>query len=70
MSLAKNSIGNLCHLFGQHSTKPPTATPRLSKLQAKDPLILYGDQNAKTSKMPITAYADGYWSRVDIEEEA
>ena len=69
MSLAKTVLVTYATPSGTLQ-KTPHRDAATFEVTSQGSLILYGDQNAKTSKMPITAYADGYWSRVDIEEEA
>ena len=33
-------------------------------------LILYGDHNSKTSKMPVVAFAVGKWDQAEVVEES
>ena len=32
-------------------------------------LILYGDHNSKTSKIPVAAFAVGKWDKAEVVEE-
>ena len=32
-------------------------------------LVLYGDQNSKTSKIPVVAFPAGKWDQVEVVDE-